>query len=165
MNLNRDIAFKRNDEWFRFRVCAIIMHVGKVLMATSNKIGFYYAVGGGVEHNESTEDAVKREVFEETGVHMEIDRLAFINENFFLGLEFAFGKKLHCHELAFYYLMKYDPSMPINLENVVTEDGSIEHLEWIDLEDYPNVEAYPKFFAKELHNLDPGVKHLVTREE
>ena len=32
---------------------------------------------------ETTEDAVKREVYEETGVAYEIDHLAVIHENFF----------------------------------------------------------------------------------
>lgn len=38
---------------------------------------------------ETAEDAVKREVLEETGVAYEADRLAFIHENFFLRLRFA----------------------------------------------------------------------------
>lgn len=41
--------------------------------------------GGGVHMNETAEDAVIREVFEETGVHYEVVRLAVIHENFFDG--------------------------------------------------------------------------------
>ena len=39
--------------------------------------------GGHVENGESFTDAAIREVFEETGVKYEIDRLAVIHENFF----------------------------------------------------------------------------------
>ncbi len=163
MNDDRDIAFRRKEEWFRFRACGIIQHEGKVLMATSNKIGFYYAVGGGVMHNETAEEAVLREVCEETGVAMEIDHLAFIHQNFFPGLAFKFGHPLHCHELAFYYLMKYEPDMPIDLGEKVNDDGSIEHLEWIPLERYLEYEAYPTFFAEKLPKTDKDLEMIVSR--
>lgn len=163
MDLAKDLSFRRDDTWFRFRACAIILHKGKVLMATSDKIGYFYSIGGGVQHNESTADAVKREVFEECGVNMEIDRLLFINENFFDGLEFVFGETLHCHELAFYYLMKYDPAAPPDLTETVTEDGSLEHLAWISLDEYESIEAYPKFLARQLKDIKPCIEHILSR--
>ena len=44
---------------------------------------FYYSVGGRVKFGESLEKAVLREVKEETGIEAEIDRMAFVHENFF----------------------------------------------------------------------------------
>lgn len=163
MDLDKDLSLRRNDTWFRFRAGAIVLHEGKVLMATSDKIGYFYTIGGGVQHNETTEEAVVREVFEESGVRMEVERLLFINENFFDGLEFAFGERMHCHELVFYYLLKYDPGLPLDLSEKVTEDGSREHLTWIDLDEYENFEAYPRFLARKLKNIKPYIEHFTTR--
>ncbi|QHQ63847.1 NUDIX domain-containing protein [Anaerocolumna sedimenticola] len=42
----------------------------------------YYTVGGAVKIKETSEEAVIREVYEETGVNFEIDRLVFIQERF-----------------------------------------------------------------------------------
>lgn len=44
-----------------------------------------YSVGGHIQFGETAEEAVAREVFEETGVKLEIDHLGFIHENFFYG--------------------------------------------------------------------------------
>lgn len=78
-------------------------------MARNETSPYYYSIGGGVHHGESAIDAVKREVLEETGVEMEVDRLAlFIHENF-PGLDHPGLEERDCHELAFYFLMKYDP--------------------------------------------------------
>ena len=54
---------------------------------------------------EKAEDAVVREVFEETGILYEIDRIAVIHENFFTDSS-EFFKELNCHEIALYFLMK-----------------------------------------------------------
>lgn len=62
------------------RAAAIIIENGCVLFA-GNKNEDYYSIGGGVHTGESAESAVLQEVFEETGIHYEIERLAVIHEN------------------------------------------------------------------------------------
>jgi len=76
-----DCGFTRQDKWFRYRAAAIIIEDGCVLMVGNERESYYYSVGGGVHMGETAEDAVKREVFEETGVHYEVDRLAFMIMN------------------------------------------------------------------------------------
>lgn len=80
--MNNDINLQQNDQWFRLRACAIIIKDNKVLMAKNDKVSYYYTVGGAVKINESIEEAVKREVLEETGLNLEIDRLLYIHQNF-----------------------------------------------------------------------------------
>lgn len=70
-----DCGFTNGDNWFRYRVGAIIIEDGCVLVAGNDKENYYYSVGG-VHMNEKAEDAVLREVMEETGVAYQIDRLA-----------------------------------------------------------------------------------------
>lgn len=64
------------------RAAAIIIENGCVLFA-GNENEDYYSIGSGVHMGESAESAVLQEVFEETGIHYEIERLAVIHENFF----------------------------------------------------------------------------------
>ena len=66
----RDCGYDDDGLWFRYRATAIILHDGKVLMARNETSPYYYSIGGGVHHGESAIDAVKREVLEETGVHV-----------------------------------------------------------------------------------------------
>lgn len=81
----RDCCFTHEENWFRYRVGAIILEENSVLVATNDACDFYYSIGGGVHLGENAEEAVRREVLEETGLPYEIDRLAFVHENFFEG--------------------------------------------------------------------------------
>ena len=79
----QDCCFTHEENWFRYRVGAIILEENSVLVATNDACDFCYSIGGGVHLDESAEEAVRREVLEETGLPYEIDRLAFVHENFF----------------------------------------------------------------------------------
>lgn len=83
----------------------IIIEDGCVLFAGNEREDYLYSIGGGVHMGETAEAAVLREVFEETGVHYEIDRLAVIHENFFNENKGTL-KGLNCHEISFYFIMK-----------------------------------------------------------
>ena len=84
--IKTECTFTRGTDWFRLRACGILINDGKVLMIRNDSDPFYYSVGGCVEHGESLEEAAVREVWEETGCKFEIERLAFIHENFFRGI-------------------------------------------------------------------------------
>lgn len=79
----QDCCFTHEENWFRYRVGAIILEENSVLVATNDACDFCYSIGGGVHLDENAEEAVRREVLEETGLPYEIDRLAFVHENFF----------------------------------------------------------------------------------
>ncbi len=83
--MNGDMSVPCENGIINIRVGAIIMQGGKFLMAGNDRSDYLYSVGGRVKFGETAEEAVKREVFEETGVEMEIDRLGFIHENYFVG--------------------------------------------------------------------------------
>ena len=100
-----DITFKMDGGYFLHKAGAIIIHDNKVLMVKNENFPYYYTVGGRVNIGETSEEAVVREVFEETGIRLEIDRLAFIHENYFVGSIFDAVDEFY-HEVALYYLMK-----------------------------------------------------------
>lgn len=159
-----DIGFINSKGEFRFRACAIIIEDGCVLMSKNDNDNYYYSVGGAVKQNESSQEAVKREVFEETGEYYEIDRLAFIQENFFTSNNGDNGSDLPFHEISFYYLMK--PKGVKNCNGVgYTSKGVLEHTEWIPLDKYSQYYAYPEFFADKLKNIPDFPQHIVTYEK
>ncbi len=90
---------------------------------------------------ETAEEAVRREVLEETGLPYEIDRLAFVHENFFEGEGSIAG--LHCHELSFYFLMK-----PIGKREITKRGQCIDGEEracWLPvyrLSDYTSIPCF-----------------------
>lgn len=78
-----------------------------MLMFKNDSAPYYYSVGERVKLNETSEEAVVRETFEETGIKFEIDRLVFIHEHFF----YEEITREHYHEIAFFYLMKENHSL------------------------------------------------------
>lgn len=157
-----DCGFTNGDRWFRYRAAAIIIEDGDVLFVKNDLESHYYSVGGGVHLGEKAEDAVIREVFEETGVLYEIDRLAFIHENFF---EDAGGTLdgFKCHEIAFYFLMKSRGTKELN-SNSYNIFGVKEYVHWLPINKLKEYIAYPSFFADKLLNLKEIVEHVVTVE-
>lgn len=155
-----DYGFIMEDNWFRYRSAAIIIEDGSVLFASNEKENYYYSIGGGVHMGESAEDAVKREVLEETGVKYEVDRLAFIHENFFMGDGNLAGKK--CHEICFYFLMKFKGTRKLNSNSY--SDGVKETMHWLPINQLSNYLAYPTFFRDRLTNLPNEIQHIVTYE-
>ena len=95
-----DCGFTKENNWFRYRAAAIIIENDCVQFVGNESEDYYYSVGGGVHVGETAEAAVVREVFEETGIHYEIDRLAVIHENFFNENNGSL-KGLNCHEICF----------------------------------------------------------------
>lgn len=154
-------GFTREDKWFRYRAAAIIIEDGYVLFAGNERENYYYSVGGAVHMGESAEEAVKREVLEETGVEYEVERLAFIHENFFKGDGTLEGMK--CHEVAFYFLMKPRGTRELN-SNSYCLDGIKETMHWIPIDKLSDYRAYPTFFREKLKNMKNEVEHIITYE-
>ena len=98
-----DCGFTKDNNWFRYRAAAIIVEDGCVLLAGNPMEDYLYSIGGGVHMGETAENAVVREVLEETGAHYEVDHLAIIHENFFEEKKGSL-KDLSCHELVYIML-------------------------------------------------------------
>jgi ADP-ribose pyrophosphatase YjhB (NUDIX family) len=154
-----DLTFKTEQGKFNYRVGAIIIHDNKLLMVKNNKAPYFYSVGGRVKLHESAEEAVVREVYEEIGIHMKVERLGFVHENFFS----ENVTKERFHELAFFFYMK-DMDALNTICMSFTEDESKEELQWIPLDKIADVYLYPEFFKEKLSNQLDTVEHILTKE-
>lgn len=157
-----DCGFQKENNWFRYRAAAIIVEDGCVLFAGNEVDDYYYSIGGGVHMNETAEEAVVREVLEETGVKYEVERLAVIHENFFEGAGGTLGD-LKCHEVAFYFVMKLRGTKELH-SNSVTCGNIKEHMHWIPIEDLDKVRAFPTFLKEYLSKEHKEIVHIVTHE-
>ena len=109
---------------------------------------------------ETAEEAVVREVLEETGVKMGVKRLIAVHENYFHG-DMPTNRDKLIYEIAFYYEM----DVPEDFRPVcdsVNEGGNKEYLHWVS-PDTPT-KIYPEFFRQEAVRLSPGVIFSTTDE-
>jgi len=158
--MSKDMCVPCGDGIINIRTGAIIQKDSKILMVGNERSDYLYSVGGRIKMGESAEEAIVREVLEETGVKMEIDRLGFVHENYFYGdAPTNYGKLIY--EISFYFYMK----TPEDFEPVsdsFTEDEVRERLVWVSLDE--DVKMYPEFFKTELKNPTETVKHFINDE-
>ena len=160
MQPSPDMSVPCGEGIINLRAGAIILKHGRLLMVGNDRADYLYSVGGRIRFGETAEDAVVREVYEETGVRLAVDRLGFIHENYFMG-DSPLKRDKPVYEISFFFYMK----VPEDFEPVCagfTEDETPERLRWID-PDGPD-RYYPEFFRTELQHPQPGVKHIVTDE-
>ena len=158
--MSSDMTVSCDNGLINIRVGAIIMKGGKILMVDSERNDYLYSVGGRVKFGETTEEAIIREVWEETGVRMEIDRLGFVHENYFVGDSPVHSGKL-IYEISFYFYMKVPEDFSLK-NNIFTEGYGKEYLKWISPDDERTI--YPDFFRTELIHPKNTVQYFITDE-
>ena len=144
------------------RVGAIILKDGKFLMARNARDDYFYSVGGRIRFGETAGEAVVREVEEETGVCMEIDRLGFIHENYFYGDVPDVNDGKLVYEVSFYFYMKAPEGFEPVGESRTDEGNVREWMEWVSPDERRTI--YPEFYRTELAHPEATVKHFLTDE-
>jgi len=155
-----DLTFTTPYGRFNYRVGAVIIHDGKVLLMRNPEAPYLYSVGGRVRYNETTEEAVVREVLEETGVKMTVDRAVFFQEQFFN--EEVTGE--HVHGVAVYYLMRDSADLGNLRCRSVTERGVSEELVWIPMDELEKHYIVPVSVAGNLKDLPLQMTRIVEKD-
>jgi len=152
-----------NRENTSIRVGALIIKDGRLLTVKHKDYPFYYTVGGRLEFNETTEEGVIREVFEEIGCNIEVERLAVISESFFVGHDYD-GKEHH--GIGFYYLMKGQDCEGLDIADGTPTDQEREQLFWLDMNELEQFNLVPPFLKTSLKDLNRSnsVIHVVDDE-
>ena len=153
----KDISYRQGQERFRYRAAALIIEEEALCVISSPSEDYFYSVGGAVRFGETSEEAVQREVFEETGQKYEIEKLAFVHENLFSNST-GILKGLDCHEICFYYLMKPHGKQ-------FDYQHKQEQVYWIPLTDLENYKVFPKEITHILKHLQTGIQHIISKKE
>ena len=157
-----DITFKTDDGVFNYRVAGVIIHEGKVLVMTDDRVKHFMLPGGRVGLHESSKEAVVREVAEELGEELPIIRPLWINEGFF-EQEWS-GRQVH--ELAFYFLLDASGSSLVNKgdEFTLQEDDKLHTCKWVPIEKLKDETFYPLFLKEKILDLPDHLEMMIEME-
>ncbi|MHC5229623.1 NUDIX hydrolase [Enterococcus sp. LJL99] len=148
-----DCTFQTEKGRFNYRVGAIITSEIGRLFVKNSKEPYFYSIGGGVKLQETMDEAIEREVYEETGVLIKHKTLGFIHENFFT-LDLT-GEDYH--EISFYYYIE------LMEDTILKASDELEHLSWIPFEKLPQTDIRPAFLKKLTKDQKMNIQHLVER--
>ena len=93
--------FETSNIRFGFRVAGVMFHERCVLLQGEPQGAFWTLPGGGVELLEPSDEALKREMQEELGVEIRLERLLCVVEHFFMSDDDGKAN----HELGLYFLI------------------------------------------------------------
>lgn len=97
------------DREFLVRACGILLHDDEVLAqeGSDGRGGVSYALPGGhLEFGETLATCLSREIFEESGLNVEAEKLVYVHENFYT------LKRIRTHEIGLYFLVDLTSEFP-----------------------------------------------------
>lgn len=155
------ITFKSQGIHFTNRVGGILIQDEHVLCQAASDENFFFLPGGRAELGESASASLLREMQEELGVLMKIERLLYVVENFFAELNESW------HELGLYFLMTAPPDSYLNqgLETIkrVDEVGNHLRFEWLPIAQLGTLPLLPPIFQKVLQEIPECTVHIEER--
>lgn len=156
------IVFDQGTVRFNFRAVGVALHDGKVLLHRAEKDPFWALPGGRVELLEVAADTLRREMQEELGTDVHVERLLWVVENFF-----HYGTRSY-HELAFYFLMSFPPDsdLPGRREPFGGHEGGLYLIfQWFDVDRLDEVVLLPSFLKTALAAIPESPAHVVHYDD
>jgi 8-oxo-dGTP pyrophosphatase MutT (NUDIX family) len=154
-----DATFYMETAVFNYRVAAIMIVDNHVLIHKQVKDEHWALPGGRVELLEDSQTSIVREVKEELGIDVKVDRLLWFTENFF-----DYNNKNY-HEIGLYYKVSpTDGRFSMQSEAFFGEEGDRLIYQWVPISELENIMLYPEFIKKSLTDLPESPKHLIIKK-
>lgn len=154
------IEFDRNGIRFLQRTAAVITAGPRVLLHRAVSDDFWAMPGGHVEIGEASPAALYREMREELGVEVQVGRLLWVIENFFL------HNARRYHELGLYFHTELPPDSPLLHQE--TFDGDEQGLRlifrWFARHELADLTLYPDVLKTGLCHLPETPEHIIVQE-
>lgn len=142
----KDIRYKENNYQFHYRTSAIIYNKDKtkILLFKSSNRDFYMLPGGKVNELESSEDALKREVKEETGLEISIIDFKCFSECVVTDKEMTYQQVEAIYEASY--------NDEINNDEFNGLEGNWILFKWFNINNLDNILIEPKEIKDILKN-------------
>lgn len=142
----KDIRYKENNYQFHYRTSAIIYNKDKtkILLFKSSNRDFYMLPGGKVNELESSEDALKREVQEETGLEINIIDFKCFSECVVTDKEMTYQQVETIYEASY--------NDEINNDEFNGLEGNWILFKWFNINNLDNILIEPKGIKDILKN-------------
>jgi len=152
------ITFEEGEARFKYRVVGVALRDGKVLLHRRERDAFWFMPGGRGQLMEPSADTLRREMREELGIGVEVNRLLWVVESF------CTYRGSRYHQLALYFLISLPPeSLPCDSPAPFeSEDGgSRVTFRWFPLTELDGLPLYPSFLRRALLDIPATPLHVV----
>jgi 8-oxo-dGTP pyrophosphatase MutT (NUDIX family) len=157
------LIIKQDSLRFVYRVAGVAVHHDRVLLHRAERDNFWSLPGGRGEMMEPSPETLRREMREETGLAVSVDRLLWVVENFFDHN----GKTWH--ELGLYFLMSFPADSPVWARGEAFEGEEVFpqgrrmslHFQWFPLASLETLTVYPSFLSAGLRQLPLSAQHII----
>lgn len=152
------IDFTMGSSRFFYRAAAVAIHDGHVLLHQIDENHYWTLPGGRVEFGETSSETLIREMREELGQDIHVDRLLWTVESFLM----EGAKRLHA--IGHYYAISFPPPSRFHLDRLpfTTRDGpSRLAFAWHALGALDTLEVYPPFLRTGLRALPVTPEHVL----
>ena len=154
-----DATFYLEGAVFNYRVAAVIEINGHVLIHKQVKDQHWALPGGRVELMEDSQTSILREIKEELGYEVQVDRLLWFTENFFI-----YNSKNY-HEIGLYYKVSLiDENFSFTTEPFYGEEGDRLIYQWVQIDQLENILLFPEFLRKSLAEIPLTAQHLIVKQ-